>query len=131
LREAENELRDLEAAVAIVTFEAGPLAEAYLEETALPWPLLLDRERTLYHAYGMLHARNWDLYGPSSLWLYLKLLSKGRRLRRPGSDVHQRGGDVLIDPVGTVRLHHVGSGPADRPSVASILDRVRHGAAPS
>jgi hypothetical protein len=32
---------------------------------------------------------------------------------------------VLIDPAGVVRVHHVGSGPADRPSIESLL-RVLH-----
>ncbi|HSH13152.1 MAG TPA: SelL-related redox protein, partial [Desulfurivibrionaceae bacterium] len=35
--------------------------------------------------------------------------------------IHQRGGDVLIDPNGMVRLHHIGKGPADRPRVEDIL----------
>jgi hypothetical protein len=34
-------------------------------------------------------------------------------------------GDVLIDPEGIVRVHHVGTGPADRPSVSSLPEIVR------
>ena len=34
-------------------------------------------------------------------------------------------GDVLIDPAGVVRLHHASRGPADRPTVESILQVVR------
>ncbi len=52
-------------------------------------------------------------------------LIQGRRLHRSDGDVNQLGGDVLIDPTGIVRLHHVGSGPADRPSVSSLLELVR------
>ena len=37
-------------------------------------------------------------------------------------DVRQLGGDVLIDPQGVIRLHHVGRGPADRPAVARLLN---------
>ena len=37
------------------------------------------------------------------------------------ADIMQRGGDVLIDPNGIVRMHHVGKGPADRPGVEMIL----------
>ena len=101
------------------------MAMAYVQDTQLPWPLLVDRERTLYHAYGMERGRWWDIYGPASSWAYLKLFARGRRPRLPGSDVHQLGGDVLIDPAGIVRLHHVGSGPADRPPVATLLARVQ------
>jgi alkyl hydroperoxide reductase subunit AhpC len=125
LREAEAEFGALNVAVAVVTFDAGPLTRAYLEQTGLSWPLLIDHERKLYDAYGMLRARNWDLFRPSMIWHYLKLLAKGRRLRRPGSDVYQLGGDVLVDPAGMVRLHHVSHNPADRPAVESILNAIR------
>ena len=36
-------------------------------------------------------------------------------------DNYQRGGDVLIDPDGIVRLHYVGDGPANRPSLDTIF----------
>jgi hypothetical protein len=111
--------------VVIVTFEAGPIAQAYVRDTDLRWPLLVDESRALYSAYGMERGRWWDIFGPAAWWVYAKLLVNGRRLRRPSGDVQQLGGDVLIDPAGIVRLHHVGAGPAERPSVSSILDAVR------
>ena len=43
----------------------------------------------------------------------------------PTDDVYQLGGDVLIDPEGTIRLHHVSRIPIDRPSVESLLEVVR------
>lgn len=124
MREQESKLEALDVRVAVVTFDADFMARAYVEQTELAWPLLIDSERVLYHAYGMLRGRAWDLYGPPAIWAYFKLFAKGRWLRRPGSDVTQLGGDVLVDPEGIVRLHKVGSGPADRPSVESMLDVV-------
>lgn len=125
MREYENEIEAIGLKVVIVTFEAGPLALAYVRDTELQWPLLVDESRILYSAYGMERGRWWDIFGPAAWWVYAKLLVKGRRIRRPSGDVQQLGGDVLIDPAGIVRLHHVGAGPADRPSVSSILDVVR------
>ncbi len=98
---------------------------SYVRETQLEWPLLVDTERVLYQAYGMHRGNWWNIYGPASVWAYLKLLLRGRRLRLPGSDVHQLGGDVLIDPRGIVRVHHIGSGPADRPAVTGLLEAIR------
>ena len=49
---------------------------------------------------------------------------KGEKLRKSEGDVYQRGGDVLIDPNGMVSLHHVGVGPADRPAIETILNKV-------
>ncbi|NNC89999.1 MAG: hypothetical protein HKN82_16195 [Akkermansiaceae bacterium] len=128
MRGKQDELEAANVAVAVVTFDHGPMAEAYVRETGLQWPLLLDRDRGLYRACGMMRGKAWDLYGPPAIRAYLKLMARGRRLHRPGSDVTQLGGDVLVDPGGIVRLHHVGSGPADRPSIGSILGRVREGA---
>lgn len=131
MRQHEPQLRDLDVQTCVVTFDADPLAMAYVREAQLEWPLLIDRDRTLYQAYGMLRASRWQIYGPASIWVYVKLLASGRRLQMPGSDIYQRGGDVLIDPQGIVRLHHVGSGPADRPAVAKLLAVIRDSGAGS
>jgi alkyl hydroperoxide reductase subunit AhpC len=125
LRQQDQQLQDLGVQVCVVTFEFGPLAAAYVAETQLEWPLLVDSERTLYKAYGMEHGTWWNLYGPASIRVYLKLMARGRRLRRPGSDTQQLGGDVLIDPQGVVRLHHIGAGPADRPTITALLEPVK------
>lgn len=125
MRDHEAELDNLKVKVVIVTFEHDFFARSYAEETGLNWPLLMDRERGLYHAYGMLKASFWDLWGPKSWRVYLQELLKGQKLHRPTNDIHQRGGDVLIDPQGIIRLHHVGSGPADRPSAETILHEIR------
>jgi hypothetical protein len=53
--------------------------------------------------------------------VYLQELLKGQLPKQARGDIFQRGGDVLIDPAGIVRLHHVGAGPADRPAVETIL----------
>jgi hypothetical protein len=131
LREHETELAELGVAVAVVTFEAGFLARQYVEESGLVWPLLVDEKRELYRGYGMLAASFWDIWGPKTWWAYGKAILHGQRLQQSQGDISQRGGDVLIDPSGTVRLHHVGQGPADRPSLAQLLERVKQAEAPS
>ena len=127
MREREDELDALGVRVAIVTFETGPVAGAYVRESQLSWPLLIDESRSLYAAYDMHRGRWSQILGPAAWWAYVKLLARGRQLHRTTGDVTQLGGDVLIDPQGIVRLHHVGSGPADRPAVESLLAVVRAG----
>lgn len=108
----------------MVTFESGFLARGYIDEMGLEWPLLVDEKREIYRAYGMLDAGFWDIWGPSTWLAYGKELLRGRLPKRSSGDIRQRGGDVLIDPEGIVRLHHVGIGPADRPEVDAILKAV-------
>lgn len=121
MREQEGRLRQMGVVVAVVTFDANFMAQAYVEQTGLVWPLLIDADRSLYRAYGMERGGWWSIYGPSSVWHYLKLIMGGRWLQSPGKDYRQLGGDILIDPDGIVRLHFVSDSPHDRPSVESLL----------
>ena len=126
MREKKARLDELEVKVVVVTFDVDWMARAYVEQTQLPWPLLIDHDRNLYRSYGMDRAGWWSIYGPASIWNYLKLIFlRGRRIEKPGSDYRQLGGDVLIAPDGTVRLHFVSRSPHDRPTVESILAYVK------
>jgi hypothetical protein len=124
LRDHENEFARRNVKIAVVTFENDFFARSYVAETTLTWPLLVDDTRETYRNYGMLSASFWDIWGPKTWWVYLKQVMKGARLRKSEGDIYQRGGDVLIDPNGIVSLHHVGVGPADRPAIEIILNKV-------
>lgn len=124
MRERKDELSARNIKVVVVSFEAGFLARRYMEETGIEWPLLIDETRDIYRAYGMLEAGFWDIWGPSTWMAYFKEIFRGRLPVKSSGDIRQRGGDVLIDPEGIVRLHHVGTGPADRPEVAAILQAI-------
>ncbi|MBU1566910.1 MAG: hypothetical protein KJ630_14960 [Proteobacteria bacterium] len=107
--------------VMVITFEApGPDATPH-------YSYYSDSDRQLYRYFGMLRAGFWDLWGPRTLLAYLQLLLKGRQLIPSRGDIHQRGGNVLLDPHGRVRFHHIGSGPADRPDLDSIFSLVEKG----
>jgi peroxiredoxin len=124
LRDHEAEFSKRNVKIAVVTFENEYSARGYVGETFLSWPLLIDANRETYRNYGMLYASFWDVWGPKTWWVYLKEILKGQKLRKTTGDILQRGGDVLIDPTGIVRLHHIGKGPADRPSAGMILQKI-------
>ena len=128
LRQREAELDELDVRVKVITFDADFLAMAYVKKTNLTWPLLQDPEQELYKAYGMTHANWWSIYGLPSIWRYLKLMFRGHMPGKPGKDWSQLGGDVLIDPSGIVRLHHVSTSPHDRPSIGTLLATVENAA---
>lgn len=121
MQQAEGELVRLGVQALAVTFEDAAAARAYVAETGLRWPLLVDAERRLYRAYGMRKARLRHLFGPATLRAYWREARLGRFPRLPRADTAQQGGNVLIDPAGLVRFHHVGRGPADRPAVRELL----------
>jgi alkyl-hydroperoxide reductase/thiol specific antioxidant family protein len=125
LQQQQETLRDLGIQVAIVTFETAPFGRSYVAEMKFSWPVLIDRDRTLYRRYGMDRGRLRDIWGARTWIAYFKEFGRGRLPKYSGADARQLGGDVLIDPTGMVRFHHVGSGPGDRPSVAAILEARR------
>jgi len=87
--------------------------------------MMINESLSLYGAYGMERGSFWEIWGPQNWGAYVKLMARGRMPRLPHRDVNQLGGDVLVDPDGIVRLHHVSRGPADRPSIDSLLVAVR------
>ena len=121
LQEAQAELEALEIQPVVVTFETLDAARAYVDETGVVWPLLIDAERQLYHAYGMHKAQLRHLWGLATIRAYWREALSGRFPRIPRADSMQQGGNVLIDPSGIVRFHHIGRGPADRPLVDTLL----------
>ena len=69
----------------------------------------------------MQRAKLRHLIGPTTLLAYAKEALRGTLPRRPTGDTTQQGGDVLVDPDGVVRFHHVGAGSGYRPQIVEIL----------
>ena len=111
----QQTLDRLRVAVLPISFQHPPTCALPAAFAPPPVDYFLDLEKNLYHHYGMFSAGFWDIWGPSTWVAYLKLLARGQKLRKSEGDLEQRGGDVLIDPDGIIRLHHIGSGPGDRP----------------
>ena len=121
MRQQQAALTRVGVEVAIVTFDTIARAKAYVAETDTSWPILFDTDRLVYHQFGMIRGTWGAIYRPRSIFKYLQLLAKGERLAKPGSDLRQMGGDVLLDPGGIIRLIHASQDPHDRPSVAELL----------
>ena len=97
------------------------MAKSYVESRDLIWPMLVDDELTLYHAYGFERATLGKLLGPITTLKYVWLMLTGTKPGSPGKVIRQMGGNVLIDPDGVVRMHHRSVTPHDRPGIEEIL----------
>lgn len=122
MRQFQSELEQRQVDVKIVSFDDDAMGKAYVAQTKIPWPLLIDTDRKLYQAYGMGRASLWKLIRPIAIVRYLANIFRGTMPGRQGSDIHQLGGDVLIDRQNRVRLHYVSQDPHDRPAVSTIMD---------
>ena len=116
----QEALDELNTRVWIISFGTLPAAQAWLEETCAPFPVLLDPDRESYRDYGLEHSllRSWNL---KTMWRYVQLLIGGRRWRGIQGDSEQLGGDFIVDRNGVVRLAYPSHDPTDRPAVDELL----------
>lgn len=120
LCQQRNQLEMLNVKVFIITFGNLLGASNWLKETYSNFQLLLDPDRFIYERYGLEHSllRSWNF---KTIWMYIKLLSSGRKWRGIQGDSAQLGGDFIIDSKGIVQLAYRSHDPTDRPSVSSML----------
>lgn len=105
----------------VISFESGGDDLASHVGTEEVGGYYLDEDRSLYRYFGMHQAGFWDLWGLQTLWAYLRLIVRGRKLSKSTGDIYQLGGDVLLDPYSEVRFHRIAEGPGDRPDPETIF----------
>ncbi len=120
-----NRWDQLGAAAVFVTFDEPELLQRTMfddiEVAALPFAVVVDRDRTTYRAWGLRRARRREIWlDPNVYRTYWQLLRAGDRLRRGGSDLMQFGGDFVVDPQGTVAYARPQERD-DRPPVGELL----------
>ena len=114
------------AQVLVVSFDTVEQLEGYRTRLKLTFPVAADPERVAYEAYGLTQGSLLHIWHPKTLWRYVVLRLKGRKLQRPkkGDDLSQLGGDFVVNARGEVVFAHYSSRPDDRPEVAAIMDAV-------
>ncbi|MFO7583711.1 MAG: AhpC/TSA family protein [Anaerolineales bacterium] len=117
----QNEIAELNTRVFVISFGTLPAVQAWMKETCTTFTVLLDRERTVYTAYGLERSRLRSL-SPRTLWLYAKNHLRGRQMHSShGDDTSQLGGDFIVDRNGILRLAYPSHDPVDRPPVGELL----------
>lgn len=110
-----------------MTFANPDDAASHANHHQLPFPVLVDPDRSTYQAYGLGRATFAKVWNLAVARRYFEILrSNGLSgLARPTEDTRQLGGDFIIDTDGTLAYGHWSEGPADRPSVdelAAVLE---------
>jgi peroxiredoxin len=124
LRPRHAELQSLNTKPYIISFGASSLARWWLEDTGVPFTLLLDPRRTAYQAYGLERSllRSW---GVKTFLRYARLLASGRRWRGIQGDSGQLGGDFIVDPQGLIRLAYPSRNHTNRPPVEQLISMLQ------
>jgi len=120
----QDELKELDTEVWVISFGTEEMAKEWLESTCAPFQMLLDEERKVYGLYGMRHSwwRSWNF---KTLWFYIKALLTGHKWLGLKGDGSQLGGDFIVDKDGTLLLYHPSSSATDRPSIKKLLTILR------
>jgi peroxiredoxin len=130
LRRDRERFEDAGARVVLVGHGDRDAATTFAERKALPFPLLLDPDRSAYRAYGLVPGRAVQVLGPKVVlpWLKAELSSETRQRGLKGGDFFQMPGTFVIDRGGVVRLAgalvrlaHRNRHVADTPSNEMIL----------
>jgi hypothetical protein len=116
----QEELRQLNVPVLLVTFGPQEQAKAWIEEMCPSFQLLIDTERNVYHAYKLKHSwlGSWNF---KTLAYYIRALVSGRQWHGIVGDSAQLGGDFIIEPDGTFLLEYRSKEATDRPKVSEII----------
>lgn len=118
-------LRALGAQAVFVTFDdADAVRTLLLADVDCPWPVLVDRDRVAYREWGLRRAGFRQLWLDPDLYRqYARLLLRGERIRGRGRDVHQLGGDFVIDTRGRVAYSRA-QRRDDRPPVGVLMKAI-------
>lgn len=110
------------ASVLFVAFdEPELLRRSLLVDLDLVFPMLVDRDRAAYRAWGLRRASVAGVWlDPRVWWRYASLLAGGERLRRFGTDTLQLGGDFVVGPEGMITWARPQQRD-DRPPVGTLV----------
>ena len=122
----ERQLDEAGASVVFVTFDdPEPVRRGLLAGLEVPSPVLVDRERVAYRAWGLRRSSVAGIWlDPRVWWRYASLVIRGERLRTLGSDTLQLGVDFVLDGDGVV-VYARPQRRDDRPPVGELLRALR------
>jgi len=124
--ERKDEIDAIGGAVILVAYDERSLLGAkMLHDLELPYPLVLDRDRVAYGAWGLGRTNLFGaMLSPSLNWRYFRLLLAGERFLGFAPDMLQLGGDFVVDPAGQVSFGYRMRNNGDRAPVATLVARL-------
>ncbi|MBI5823410.1 MAG: redoxin domain-containing protein [Chloroflexi bacterium] len=121
----QDEFAKLNTRVFIISFGTLPALQQWMDEVCGTFTVLLDRDRTVYKAYGLERSKLRSK-SPRTIWLYFTRWLQGQKFHDShGDDTSQLGGDFIVDKNGVLRLVHPSHDPSDRPSVDELVKVIK------
>lgn len=124
MRARLDEFRSFGAEVLVISFVKPDRLAQYVSAHRWPFRVLADPDRSAYRTFGLQSASWWQLLRPRVLIAYARLIWSGWKPEAAQEDVHQLGGDFVLNGAGRVVYSYRSKDPADRPPVADLLAAV-------
>ena len=105
-----------------MSFESRDRLFQLSRQMQLTFPSLSDPEKDAYRAYSLSPGKLRRIFGPGTIWTYIKLLARRQMYHFRRSDFLQLGGDFVIDAAGVVRYEYRSGAPHDRPPVEQMIN---------
>jgi len=130
IRRDQEMFREAGAHVVLIGHGNHEDALAFLQAKRVPFPLLLDRDREAYRAYGLTQGKVMQVLSPKTAlpWLRAELSPETRQHGLMGGSFMQMPGTFVIDTGGVVRFRggliqfaHRNKHVADSPANDDIL----------
>jgi peroxiredoxin len=140
LRNEHERINRSGADVVLVGHGDPDAAVEFASSKALPFPLLLDRDRGTYRAYGLMQGKAMQVLSPRVAlpWIKAELSSETRQRGLRGGNFLQMPGTFVVDTRGVVRarggmirMAHRNRNFADAPSIDQLLDALDGAERPS
>lgn len=110
----------------MVAFSLVQSASSWVKNCGFEFPFIVDTSRSLFVSLGLRRSvlAVWNM---PALIGYAEQLRAGRQLLRSleGDDVHQLGGDFIVDSTGRLVYAYCGKTSYDRPSVSDLLAKLK------
>ncbi len=118
----QGRLEELGAtAIFVVHDDPALVRRTLLADLEPAYPILVDRDRRAYRAWGLRRGSAWRIWADPRVWLeYVRLLGGGERIRGRGQDTLQLGGDFVVGPDGVLTYARP-QRRDDRPPVADLI----------
>jgi peroxiredoxin len=131
LRNEHERIRRSGADVGLIGHGDPEAAVAFASSKELPFPLLLDRDRSTYRAYGLVQGKAMQVLRPRVAlpWIKAELSSETRQRGLAGGNFLQMPGTFVVDTSGVVqarggrvRMAHRNRNFADAPSIERLIE---------
>jgi hypothetical protein len=121
LRHAKPRFEEAGLGIALVGMGTPEEAQAFKTRFAVPFPVVADPQRELYHAFDLPRMSPLGFLSPTLALRGLAAMAEGHTMGLPQGDVRQLPGVFIIDGQGRSLSGHYARDPADHPEVDDIL----------